>query len=66
MKKRIEITIDTEGNTQIEAVGFNGKGCQDATREIERALGIVESVKRKPAYFKPETQTHNRQWTKLS
>ena len=38
-EKRIKVTIDLLGNTKVEAVGFNGCGCTEATAPIERALG---------------------------
>lgn len=36
--KTVEITIDPLGNPKIEAIGFNGQGCTDATEAIEKAL----------------------------
>jgi hypothetical protein len=42
--KCIEIIIDETGDgVQIEAHGYNGLGCQEATAGIERALGTVTS-----------------------
>lgn len=39
MQKYVEITVDDESKVTIEAHGFNGQGCLEATRDIERALG---------------------------
>ena len=39
-EKRIEITVSPEGATSIKTSGFTGSSCRDATRELERALGI--------------------------
>ena len=39
MTKTIEITITPKGETKISTSGFSGSACQDATRNIERALG---------------------------
>jgi hypothetical protein len=36
--RTIKITIDPMGNPKVEAVGFNGIGCGDATKAIEQAL----------------------------
>ena len=45
--KYIEITIDAEGETEIEAHGFVGSTCHAATAEIEEKLGGVKSRKQK-------------------
>lgn len=36
----IEVTINPDGTTQIEAHGYTGTACLDATRPIEAALGV--------------------------
>ena len=41
--KTIEITVDPDGNTRVETKGFTGPSCRDASRLLERALGVVES-----------------------
>ena len=38
--KTIEITVSPEGATSIKTAGFSGGSCKDATRELERALGV--------------------------
>jgi hypothetical protein len=38
--KTIEITVSPEGATSIKTSGFTGSSCKDATRELERALGV--------------------------
>jgi hypothetical protein len=38
--KTIEITVSPEGTTSIKTSGFTGSSCKDATRELERALGV--------------------------
>ena len=38
--KTIEITVSPEGATSIKTTGFTGGSCRDATRELERALGV--------------------------
>ena len=59
MEKRIEIVCKTDGTYEIEAFGFNGNGCEQATREFEKALGN-EDIKRnrKPEYFNVNNTTH--------
>jgi len=39
-QKRIEITVSPEGATSIKTTGFSGSSCKDATRDLERALGV--------------------------
>jgi Protein of unknown function (DUF2997) len=39
--QRIEITVSPEGATSIKTSGFTGSTCKDATRELERALGVA-------------------------
>lgn len=36
--KTIEVTILPDGTTKIEAIGFQGKGCADATKSLELVL----------------------------
>ena len=38
--KTIEITVTPEGATSIKTQGFTGGSCKDATRDLERALGV--------------------------
>lgn len=40
-EKKIEITVSPEGATSIKTSGFTGGLCRDATRDIERALGVA-------------------------
>ena len=41
--KTIEITIDSKGKATLQTKGFAGSSCRDASRLLERALGVVES-----------------------
>ncbi len=45
--KEIEITIDEDGSSSVEAFGYTDNTCKAATREIEEALGAVTSRKEK-------------------
>jgi hypothetical protein len=47
MSKRIEITFDNEGNPTIEAFGFTGGECKQATKPFEDAAGKVVERKMK-------------------
>ena len=46
-KRRIEILFGPEGEVVVEAVGFKGKGCKEATKFLEEALGTEVDVKQK-------------------
>lgn len=39
--QRIEILIDNAGNARVEAVGYKGRKCLEATKAIEEALGVA-------------------------
>ena len=50
-ERRIEITVSPEGATSIKASGFTGSSCRDATRDLERALGVAGTEHLLPEYF---------------
>jgi hypothetical protein len=50
-EKRIEITVSPEGATSIKTSGFTGSSCRDATRDLERALGVAGTEHLLPEYF---------------
>ncbi len=62
MKKR-EIVVDIApgGSVSIEAVGFKGAECEKATEFLDKALGKIESTKRKPEYYSREQKQEARQ-----
>jgi hypothetical protein len=49
--KKIIVTIAPDGATSVETQGFKGKACQDATRQIEQALGAVVSEKKTSEFY---------------
>lgn len=57
--KSIQVTIDPLGNPTVEAVGFNGIGCEAATKPIEDALAGRAGVDRvlKPEWVNTEEVT---------
>ncbi|TLD71667.1 DUF2997 domain-containing protein [Phragmitibacter flavus] len=58
-KQTLEITIAPGGAIAIEASGFKGSDCEQATRDLEQALGIVRQRTRKPEFYqKAANQTH--------
>ena len=57
MNHAIHIDIGPDGSTRIEAEGFSGTGCTEATAAIEQALGTVVTRERKPEFYRPQRQT---------
>lgn len=45
--KKIVVTFDKKGGSKIEALGFSGAGCLQATKDIEDAIGKAENRKMK-------------------
>lgn len=65
MQKQISIKISPVGKPVIEAIGFNGQGCEAATKGIEAALsgGNVQDREFKPEYTNAEeTQGQTLSW----
>ena len=52
MNKRIEITVDTKGNSQVETKGFTGRECVEASKFIEQALGNQTETRTTPEFFR--------------
>lgn len=48
----INVDISPEGDIKIDAIGFTGKACEEATRALEQALGVQSG----PRQMKPEAQ----------
>jgi|GEM_PF-541145 len=57
--KKIEITVSPEGTVSIKTTGFRGSSCKDATRDLERALGVAGTEHLLPGYF-VNNETHDR------
>ena len=55
--KRIEITVDSKGNSTVETKGFTGSECVSASRFIEQALGKQSSQQKTSEFYSTSTQT---------
>ena len=51
MKKQIKILYGPNGEIEIEALGYQGKGCKDASKFLEDALGTERDTKLKCEMF---------------
>lgn len=52
--KNVTVNIKPDGSTVIEANGFQGVGCKDATKQLEMVLAGSESntdTKPKPDFY---------------
>jgi len=49
--RTIEITVSPEGATSIKTSGFAGGSCRDATRDLERALGVAGNECLLPEFY---------------
>jgi hypothetical protein len=49
--KTIEIIVSPEGATSIKTSGFTGGSCRDATRDLERALGVSGRESLLPEFY---------------
>lgn len=48
----VRIIISPDGKkTTVEAVGYSGPSCEEATKAIEEAIGAEEARERKPEYY---------------
>lgn len=63
MNKQIKVTVDAIGNSKVEALGFNGVGCEAATKSVEDALAGGKGMTRvlKPEWQNPATEEETQQ-----
>jgi hypothetical protein len=54
--KTVEIIISSTGETHLEAKGFGGRSCLEATRKLEAALGRITADRLTAEFFAPTEQ----------
>jgi fatty acid/phospholipid biosynthesis enzyme len=54
MSKKILITFNPDGTTEIKTSGFRGNSCMKAAEFLKKALGSVVKTKKTPEYFQTE------------
>jgi hypothetical protein len=59
--KEIIVEISPDGAVHVEAFGYRGNSCEEATKFIEEALGETVEQKRKPEYYRQQRNTRNQQ-----
>ncbi len=50
----LEITIDKDGNVTVKVIDGQGDSCVKLTRDLEKALGIVDSRQLQPEYYEDQ------------
>lgn len=53
----IEVLVSPQGSVSIKTLGFSGASCRDATRELERALGITGRETLLPEFYATRRST---------
>ena len=54
--QRIDVWISPEGAITIDAVGYTGSSCEEATAFLEQALGTVGRRQRGRDYYRSSAQ----------
>jgi len=61
VSRRILVKVSPFGEITVEAEGFQGKGCEAATKAIEDALGKPRQRTRKPDFWRQSNRSQNHQ-----
>ena len=61
MSRKIHVRVSPFGEISVEAEGFQGKGCEAATKAIEDALGKPRERTRKPDFWRQSQRHQNQQ-----
>ena len=59
--RRIHVRVSPAGEITVEADGFQGKGCEAATKAIEESLGKTRERVRKPDFWRQSNRHQNHQ-----
>ena len=60
MARILEVIVSPQGETTVQTKGFAGADCQQASRWLEQALGIV-AQERKTAEFYQSPTVHQQE-----
>ena len=61
MKKTIEITFSADGKFTVQARGFKGSSCHQATKALEEALGDVQSRRNTAEFYQSDAAKNQQQ-----
>ena len=59
MSRKIHVRVSPSGEITVEADGFQGNGCEAATKAIEEALGKPRERTRKPDFWRQSARHTN-------
>ena len=51
MPQLIEVTVSPQGETKIQTKGYNGPRCQEASKFLEHALGLVTAEQKTSEFY---------------
>jgi len=57
--QEIHVDIAPDGSLKIDAVGFTGADCEQATHFLEEALGQVAEKRKKPEFWQQRSGRTN-------
>jgi hypothetical protein len=52
--KKVEILLGKDGSVRIEAFGFKGGSCEEATAFLDKLFGSMKNTKHKTSYYEDE------------
>ncbi len=57
--RTIEVLVSPAGEITVEAEGYTGSSCEEATRFLEEALGLPGGRTRKAEFYRREQRNNN-------
>ena len=51
MPQLIEVTVSPQGETKIQTKGYEGSRCQEASKFLEQALGLVTAEQKTSEFY---------------
>lgn len=55
MPQLIEVTVSPQGETKIQTKGYEGPRCQEASKFLEQALGLVTAEQKTSEFYASAT-----------
>jgi hypothetical protein len=55
MPQLIEVTVSPTGETKIQTKGYDGPRCQEASKFLEQALGLVTAEQKTSEFYASAT-----------